>query len=98
MRRDRSISEADLRQRLADGARVLRAVVVEIAATGGYVVYLHLSCRPIYSALALRRYEGPRAWSDFRNLRRALAGYGGPVSVFGEGYPRLASLGIGTPG
>lgn len=99
LQRDRSISEADLRLRLSEGARIVRAVVVEAGTTGDYVAYLRLSCRPGYSVLVLRRYEGPRAWSDFRTLRRAIGGYGysGPVSVYSEGHPRLACLGIGTP-
>jgi len=99
--RSRAISEFDLRQRLAEGDRITRVVVVEIAATADYVAYLRFAgtSRAGYCLLALRKYEGARAWSDFRTLRRAVAGWGypGPLMVYPENHPRLAWLGIGVP-
>ncbi len=71
-----------------------------IAATGDYVPHVRCSWQPElgYRPIAMRRHEGARSWSDFRVLRRALAtnGYTGPVVVYPEGHPRLASLGIGV--
>ncbi|WP_198382966.1 hypothetical protein [Roseomonas sp. KE2513] len=100
LQRSRAISESDLRQRLAEGDRISRVVVVEVNATADYLAYLRLAgtSRAGYLLLVMRRYEGARAWSDFRTLRRAFAGWGypGPLMVYPEGHPRLACLGIGV--
>ncbi|MBI0537724.1 hypothetical protein D9599_19365 [Roseomonas sp. KE2513] len=89
-----------MRQRLAEGDRISRVVVVEVNATADYLAYLRLAgtSRAGYLLLVMRRYEGARAWSDFRTLRRAFAGWGypGPLMVYPEGHPRLACLGIGV--
>ncbi|MBB5696062.1 hypothetical protein [Muricoccus pecuniae] len=98
VQRDRSISEADLRQRVAEGGRIQRVVVVEVPVTADYVAWARLSCFQDYRLLAMRKYEGARTWSDFRTLRRAFSGWGyaGPVTVYPEGHPRLACLGLTT--
>ena len=99
--RERANSLADMAVKTAAGGRVLRVVVVEQAATGDYVPYLRCSWQPElgYRPLSMRRYEGARSWSDFRTLRRVVAGWGytGPIVAYPEGHPRLACLGIGTP-
>lgn len=77
-------------------ARILRVVVVEMAATLDLAPYLVLSDRPGWLPIALRRHEGVRAWGDLRNLRNVLSsfGYSGRLHVVPQGDPLLARLGI----
>lgn len=91
------VSEADLRKALDGGARIVRAVVVEIG-TGDYVAYLQLDIAPDWRLMATRRYAGTRTWTDFRSLHRSLVrlGYGDAVCVYPEHHPGLATVGIGV--
>ena len=91
------ISEADLAKTLGEGVVIRRAVVVLVATTGDYIVYLRLSDRAGYVCLAKRKpTTGPKAWGDFRTLHRTLhkQGYFGGICVFSEGHPVLHRLGI----
>ena len=64
------ISESDLGKAVAAGVRVRRVLVVEVAATADLAPFLLLSDRPGWHHIALRRYEGPKTWGDFRLLRQ----------------------------
>ena len=90
------ISESDLGKAVAAGVRVLRVVVVEVAATADLAPFLRLSDRSGWHHIALRRYEGPKTWGDLRTLRRVLAGYGyrDMLRVVPQGHPFLARIGI----
>lgn len=90
------ISESDLGKAVASGVRVLRVVVVEVAATADLAPFLRLSDRTGWHHIALRRYEGPKTWGDLRTLRRVLAGYGyrGMLRVVPQGHPFLSRVGI----
>ena len=90
------LSESDLGKAVAAGVRVRRVVVVEVAATADLAPFLLLSDRPGWHHIALRRYEGPKTWGDFRLLRRVLAGYGyrDTLRVVPQGHPFLSRVGI----
>lgn len=90
------ISESDLGKVVAAGVQVRRVVVVEVAATSELAPFLLLSDRPGWHHIALRRYEGPKTWGDFRLLRRVLGGYGyrGMLRVVPQGHPFLSRIGI----
>ncbi len=93
------ISEADLAKTIGEGVVIRRAVVVLVATTGDYIVYLRLSDRVGYVCLSKRKTtEGPKAWGDFRTLHRTLhkQGFYGGICVFSEGHPLLHRLGIGA--
>ena len=95
----RSISEADIKRAIEAGAAIRRVVVVELSRTGDFVPYLRLSDRPGYVAVAMRRYEGAKRFSDFRTLRRWLArqAYAGICYVVPDGHPLLAQLHVSQP-
>ena len=90
------ISESDLGKAIAAGVQVRRVVVVEVAATADLAPFLLLSDRPGWHHIALRRYEGPKSWGDYRILRRVLAGFGyrGMLRVVPQGHPFLSRIGI----
>lgn len=90
------ISESDLGKAVAAGVEVRRVVVVEVAATAELAPFLLLSDRPGWHHIALRRYEGPKSWGDYRILRRVLAGFGyrGMLRVVPQGHPFLSRIGI----
>ncbi|GAA0592514.1 hypothetical protein GCM10009416_33640 [Craurococcus roseus] len=90
------ISESDLGKAVAAGVQVRRVVVVEVAATAELAPFLLLSDRPGWHHIALRRYEGPKSWGDYRILRRVLAGFGyrGMLRVVPQGHPFLSRIGI----
>lgn len=93
------LSEAELAKAVSSGAVIRRAVVVEVAATGDYILYLRLSDRAGYACVAKRRpKDGPKAWGDFRTLHRMLhkQGHRDGICVFPEGHPILLRFGIGA--
>ena len=98
--RDRGTTLSELAGRIAAGGRIIRVVVVELAATGDYLPHIRCSWQPElgYRPISMRRHEGARTWSDYRALRRALIaqGYTGPIVCYPEGHPRLACLRIGV--
>ena len=94
------ISEQDLAAAVAAGARVRRVVGGGGPPASGLVPHLLLSDRPGWHPIALRKYEGVRSWKDYRNLRRALAGFGfhGVLRCVPQGHPVLSRIGIGPVG
>lgn len=97
-RKEDLITDAELRAALQAGAVIRRVVVVEVAASSSYVAWLQLSERPGFLCLGMRRNEGPRAFLDFRTLRKKLVerGFTGCLRVCPEGSAFLERIGIQT--
>jgi hypothetical protein len=88
------ISEFHLRQAIEEGGRILRVIVVVLGSTGDYLPWIRLADRRNYLRLATRKYEGPKAFRDFRTLQRTIDEFGftGPLYVYQESHPFLTRL------